>query len=189
MSLQFFSLGTGVLYVFAVHTSRWAVHWNYNMNYLQLFQDSWRLFRTTRLIGVFGFLALLITIPLPPPESLRDNPVLVCIYLPSAVVILCITTIANGSLYFVIHRASLNETVLFSRAWAQGKAKMLRLLGLLILSIPLLLIGGVFMRLVIARMPTSPYLLLILWVMALVIISLFTFSSCAVMIDNVHQVG
>ena len=155
------------------------------MNYIQILQDSLHLFRTTKLIWVFGFLSLLITIPLSSFPSVRDNPVLACIYLPIFIGGLILTMTATGGFYHVIHQASLSNNVPFSEAWSRGKSKMLRNIGLILLSIPLFLIGGYFIRLVTIRAPTSPFLWLIFFAVGLFISSFFTFGFCAVMIHNV----
>src|SRR5918993_542805 len=100
------------------------------MNYIQILKDSLHLFRTTRLIWVFAFLSLILTNPLIPSQSLRDNPVLACIYLLILIGVLILAMTATGSLYYVIYQASLKRNVPFSEAWLQGKSKMLRNIGL-----------------------------------------------------------
>jgi hypothetical protein len=155
------------------------------MNYIQILQDSLQLFRTTRLIWVFAFLSLILTIPLIPSQSLRDNPVLACIYLPILIGGLILSMTATGSLYYAIYQVSLKRNVSFSEAWVQGKSKMLYNIGLILVSIPILLIGAFFIRLITAKLPTSPLLWLIVFGESLFIVTFSTFGFCAIAIDNV----
>jgi hypothetical protein len=75
--------------------------------------------------------------------------------------------------------------VSFSEAWSQSKSKLLRNFGLFVISIPILLIGGFFINLMTSRIPSSPFLWLIVLAESVFIASFLTFGYCAVMIDNV----
>jgi hypothetical protein len=155
------------------------------MNYIQILKDSLHLFRTTGLIWVFAFLSLILTNPLIPSQSLRDNPVLACLYLLILIGVLILTMTATGSLYYVIYQASLKRNVSFFEAWLQGKSKMLRNIGLILVSIPIFLIGGFLIRLMTTKLPTSPLLWLLVFGGNLFIAAFFTFGFCAIAIDHV----
>jgi hypothetical protein len=154
------------------------------MNYVQILQDSLHIFRTNKLIWFFGFLSLPLTIPINSLQSVRNNPILVCIYLPVSITALIISMIAIGGLYYVIHQACLSQSASLSETWQQGKSKLFRNIGLLILSVPIVLIWGFTMRIITTKAPTSPLLWFINFVGIIFISSFYTFSLCAVMINN-----
>lgn len=160
------------------------------MNYLQITKDSLRLFRSAKLVWVFGFLSLLISLVLPLASSLsklvRGFPILFCLFYIAFLVIFLVSFIAEGGLIYAIHQAFLNKALTFSEAWSQSKSKIFRIIGLsFILGIPVILIPLFLLKTISALIPTSP----ILWFLALInetlISSFFTFGLCAIMIDDV----
>jgi hypothetical protein len=155
------------------------------MNYIEIFRESVRIFRTTKPIWIFGALSLLITLPLDLSSSVRNNPVLPFVYLPILLAGLLITCIATGGLYYAIHQASLNKHVSFSDGWQHGKSKALQCAGLIVISIPFLLIGAVFARIIPVELHSSP----LPWLLALLgnalLVPFLSFGFSAILIDDV----
>ena len=79
----------------------------------------------------------------------------------------------------------MGREVTFSEAWSQGKARLLRSIGISFLGTPLLLTQVLLLWMMTNQAPTSPLLWLLSVVMTLFLSSFFAFSFCAVMIDNV----
>lgn len=155
------------------------------MNYIQILQDSFRLFRTNKLIWVFGFLSLLITFPFSLSSLTPNNPIFSYVYLPILLAGLIVMCISNSGLFYVTYQASLNKDVTFPEGWIQGKSKIFQFAGLMITSSPLLFIGAFFIKIITVKSPSSP----ILWLFALLestlFVSFFTFGFSAIMIDNI----
>jgi hypothetical protein len=156
------------------------------LNYTQILRDSLRLFRTTKLLWVFGFLSFL---PLSLIQLLYvpNNTILICLYSIVTWPILFVTFVASGSLIYVIHQALLNKTSAFSEAWHKGRSKILRVFVLmLVLSIPIVLLFLFFSRIIVTTIPRSPLTWLFALTNQVVIGSFFTFGLCAIMIDNIE---
>jgi len=155
------------------------------MNYIQTLRDSFRLFRTHKLIWVFGFLSLLITFPLGLSSFASNNPILLCIYLPILLAGLIVMFISNGGLFYVIYQASLGKNVTFSEGWLQGKLKIVQYVGLMSTSIPLLLIGAFFIKRITIKSTSSPLLWLFALLESTLFVSFFNFGFSAIVIDNI----
>lgn len=154
------------------------------MHYIQILQDSLRLFRTTKLIWVFGFLSLLIS--LVPPKLGSGELILNCLYFIVFLSIFFVCYLAHGSLIYVIHEAFLNKTSTFADGWHQGKLKILRNIGLgLILGIPILLSSLLLVNAISATMPGSPFIWFFVLTNEVLASSILVFGLCAIMIDDV----
>jgi hypothetical protein len=93
--------------------------------------------------------------------------------------------IASGCLYYVIHQACLSQSPSLSETWQQGKSKLFRNIGLLILSAPIIIfIWGFTIRIITTKAPASPLLWVIDFIGNIFISSFFSFGLCAIMINN-----
>jgi hypothetical protein len=156
------------------------------MNYLQILEESLRIFRTTKLAWVFGFIALLVTIPQPLSQSLRGDPFLVCIYLFVSLVIILISVTAYGGLIYLIYQTTLNRNPGFSEAWLHGGQKLFRNIGFALLITPVLIVALIIYWNFAVKAPTSPFLWLLVLLITAFLGSLITFGLCAIMIDGVN---
>ncbi len=155
------------------------------MNYPQIFRDSLHIFRTTKLVWVFGFLSLLISL-LPSTLFSHDEPILYCIYFIAFLSIWFVCILANGSLIYVIHQAFLNRTSTFVEVWHQGKLKIFRIIGLvLILGIPKILSSLLLEGIIPTTITSTPFTWLLGLINDVFINSILTFGLCAIMIDDV----
>src|SRR5687767_7678428 len=103
------------------------------MHYIQIVEDSFRLFRTTKLVWVFGFFTILTLLTsLIPTRFLSGNPIFDGLYLIVLLPLSFISLVGSGSLIYVIHQAFLNKTSTFVEAWRQGRLKIFRTIGLLL---------------------------------------------------------
>ena len=157
------------------------------MNYIQIFQDSLRLFRTTKLAWFFGFTSGLATLIGLLFQFPHDNTILSCLNLFIVLAILFVSSIAEGSLIYFIYETSQNRTSTFSEAWHQSKSKIIRIIGIVFLTIPLLLIIPFFIKAVIATLPSSPLPWLFVLLEDTVFNSLITFGLCTIMIDDLKM--
>jgi len=154
------------------------------MNYIQLTQDSLRLFRNTKLIWVLGFISSLAIVALSLSPYAQDSFIYLCIYLPICLIIGVLSLVAEGSLIYVIYQASLNQDVTFAEAWLQGKSRTPRIIGFVLLTLPIMLLSVGIYIIVAIKAPTSFYLLPIVLIIGAFVVSLFTFGMCAIMIDD-----
>lgn len=153
------------------------------MKYVQILREALRLYRTRKVIWVFGFLALLIVFP-NLSSVIPSTPIYACLYLPLLLTGLLIACIADGGLYYVIHRASLHENVSFSEGWRQGKSKAIQCLGLMVVSAPLLFLGTVFVALIPVELSSLPLFGLLALLGNTFLVSFISFGLSAIVIDN-----
>jgi hypothetical protein len=100
---------------------------NMTMDYFSLLQRSLQIFRTNKIVWIFGFLSLLGAIPLYTGKSTPFG--LECIFLLLTLAGLVIAIIASGSLIYIIHQVVMQQSPIFSDAWAVGRRKFFRILG------------------------------------------------------------
>ena len=155
------------------------------MNYFQILRDSFHLFRTNKIIWIFGFLSLFNTSYLNLFSFRSQHPILACLSLPILFAISIINLISICSLYYVIYQAYLNNKVSFSEGWAKGKSKIFQYIGFSVISLPLVFIGAFFMWKVMKESSLSP----VLWLFSLLgctfLSSFLSFGFSAIMIDNI----
>jgi hypothetical protein len=161
----------------------------HRLNYIQILKESFRIFQTTRLVWVFGFISLLAEITQPLFKFPGGVNFLVCFYLFIGLVIVLISVIAFGGLIYLICQTTLNRNPGFGEVWLQGGQKLFRNIGFFLLTIPALLVHAFIYLIIAFNAPTSPFL----WLFGLMIeaftSSWFTFGLCAIMIDDVHALG
>ncbi len=156
------------------------------MNYIQTTQDTIRILRTTKLAWVFGFLSLLCLMIRPLLQFVRDNPLFVFIYIPASLVIMYFSTISAGGFIYVIHQNVLGQNFNFSDIWFHSKTKIFSIIGA---SFPALLLA-LFVSIILKyAFPNSSFQWLIEFIAGSFISSLFIFSTCAIMIDDVKAVS
>lgn len=161
----------------------------HRLNYIQILIESFRIFQTTRLVWVFGFISFLIEIPQPLFKFPGGVNFLVCVYLFVGLVIALISVIANGGLIYLIHQTTLSRNPSFGEVWLQGGQKLFRNIGFFLLTIPALLVVYLIYSTIAFKAPTSLFLWLISLMIEAFVISWFTFGLCAIMIDDLHALG
>ncbi len=154
------------------------------MDYLQILQDSLRIFQKNKLVWIFGILSLLGAIPLNTGKSTPFG--LECILLILLFIRLIISNIASGSLIYIIHQATLNQSPIFSKAWAVGKSRFFRILGVTILCSPFVFIIYLFSNIFSSSTYASPILWLIYFFGNSFFRIFLVFGYCAVVINNVN---
>lgn len=156
------------------------------MNYLQILKESLHIFRTTKLVWVFGFSSLLITIFQPSPQSMRGDPFLICVYFFVLLVSVFISIIAYGGLIYLIYQLTLNRNPGFSEVWLQGGQRLFRNIGFILLLTPALFVVLVIYYMIAFKAPASPFLWLFVLMIIASLASMITFGFCAIMIDDVN---
>ena len=165
------------------------------MNYSQMLKYALHFSRANKLIWVFGFLTTLPAATLVLFPNMQSQPpeersfILFCECLPLGLVGAVIGLIAAGGLIAIIHEGSSDKRLTFSQAWLRGKAKIVSLLGLFLLSIPIILIGeGILIAT--AKFPASALLWPALFIghllFSAIVGLLITFGNCAIMIDDLR---
>jgi hypothetical protein len=154
------------------------------MKYVQLLQGSLHLFRNTKLIWVLGIISALAPVALSFSDVIQGSFVYLCVYIPACLIIGFFSLVAAGSLIYVVSQTSTHQLVSFPIVWAQGRSKVARMIGFLLLILPgIFLMIGIYV-IVALRFPESPFLLPIVLILGAFISSLFTFGLCTIMIDD-----
>lgn len=111
------------------------------MTYIQSLQYAFQLFRTKKQIWILGVISLApILINQFVPTIVREYPFLVCIYFPVDIFVLVLSVIAEGAAIYLVYQATEGNSVTFSQAWHQSRAKVFRIFGLVLISVPTLFI-------------------------------------------------
>lgn len=161
----------------------------HRLNYIQIFKEAFRIFQTTKLVWVFGFISLLAVIAQPLFKFPSGVNFLVCLYLFIGLVIVLISVIAFGGLIYLIHQTTLNRNPGFGEVWLQGGQKLFRNIGFFLLTIPAILVVAFIYLIIAFKAPTSPFLWLLDLMVAAFTGSLITFGLCTIMIDDVHALA
>ncbi len=160
------------------------------MNFILILKDSFRIFRTMKLIWCFGFILLLTTTLLQFFSSIQGNLFFLCVSSLLNLAVWCFSVISSGGLTYLIYQTTLNKRPSFTEVWHQSQARFPRLLGaslFIILPVSTELLILYFFTL---RAFASPILwLIILLLNAVFLSSLLTFSNCAIMIHDVGAVA
>lgn len=152
------------------------------MDYVQILKESFRIFRSTKLILVFGFISLL---PQLFSKLESENLFLVCIYLLVGLATVLVSVIASGGLIYSIYQRNLNKSLSFSEVWLQGRGKLFRNIGFFLLISPALLVAVPIYWIFAYNVPSSPFRWLLDIIFAAFFSPLITFGLCAIMIDDV----
>jgi hypothetical protein len=152
------------------------------MNYIQTIEDTIHIIRTTKLVWVFGFLSLLGTLNQPLLQLLRGNSLLICIYLPVSFTFLYFSFIAGGGLIYVIYQKTLGRDLSFSDVWLRSKSKIFSVIGS---SIPGIILAIIVYMVLTYVLQNSQFFWVIGFIAGSFICSFFTFSACAIMINDV----
>jgi len=101
-------------------------------------------------------------------------------------VIMYFSLIAVGSFIYVIHQNILGRNLNFSGVWSHSKTKALTIIGVSFPAVALALLVSTILK---YALPNSPFQWLIEFVAGSFISSLFMFSTCAIMINDVKAVS
>ena len=156
------------------------------MNYIQTLQDTFRVLRTTKLVWVFGFLSLIITIIRPMSQFMRGEPLFVFIYLPVSLAIFYFSFIANGGFIYTIYQNILGQNPTFSDIWLHSKTKTF---NIIVSSFPSILLTFLVYMVTKYALPNSQFLWFINLSSTSFIGSLYFFGVCAIMINDVKVVS
>jgi hypothetical protein len=155
------------------------------MNYIQIYKESFRILQTKKLVWVFGLISLLIGIP----QQFYKFPSsdLFLVYNLFVSLIICfIFIIAYGGLIYLIYQTTLSGSPGFREVWLQGGQKLFRNVGFILLVIPALIVAFFIYSIFAFKAPASPFLWLLVLLIAVFFGSLITFGLCAIMIDDVN---
>lgn len=165
------------------------------MKFIHLLKDSLHIFRTTKLIWVFGTISALISLQSNLFSEIRNSPPLSCLITLVTFVLSVVTFISQGSLVYTIYQAAQGRKVSLSEAWSKGKSKVFRVLVVTLLSFPLVIILiGVFLSIILiyVEFPSpSLYIFVRMFIFGMILIVLLFFTSnsvfgtCAVMINEI----
>ena len=157
------------------------------MNYKIIFRDTLRLFGGSKLLWIFGTLAIFssvvnrISI-----YSIGKHPVS-CIPYPLVLIAIYFSSMAVCGLIYSANQMVSNQTSTFSEAWEFCKTKVKRVFWLYFLSIPLVMFSLFIPELV----RLSDISALLTWVVGMLAIfflnSLFTLSICTIAINNLES--
>lgn len=160
------------------------------MDFLQILRDSLHLLRTQKLVWVFGFLVVLSTLFLEVENIVRGNPLLVCFYLTLSFAISILFLVGTGSLIYVIHQATLNESPTFGDAWNQGMGNVFRMLSLVFLLAPATIIFLLIDRIAGINAPSIEFSWFLETSVAYIgfvfLGSVFIYGGCAIVIYKVN---
>jgi hypothetical protein len=155
------------------------------MYYFQILKDSYRIFRSSKLILVFGLLSTLMSLELPFLNYIRSSIILSCLFFLFFFASFYITLVSEGGLIFLIHRVSQNENTTFPEVWHQGRLKVLPVLGLILLVTLPVFVWILLWRIIANLAPHS----LLPWLSAIIqnilLTSFSVFGLCAIIINGI----
>jgi len=152
------------------------------MNYSQITQDTIHILRTNKLVWLFGFLSLLMTVTRPLSQFADDKLLFAFIYILVSLVIMYFSLIAVGSFIYVIHQNILGRNLDFSGVWSHSKTKALTIIGVSFPAVALALLVSTILKYV---LPNLSFQWLVEFMASSFISSFLVFSVCAVMINDV----
>ena len=155
------------------------------MNYFEIIKDSIRIFRTTKIIWLFGFLALIPNIIGTMMDKSRLNINLDCAIMLILLISLYFGIISQGGLVYLIHQKILNNEIAFKDAWVQSKKKIGSIIGLLVIISAMSLIPSLIYLYFNYHTPYSPLLWILTWIIDMFFTTQFIFGVCAIMMDDI----
>ena len=159
------------------------------MNYLQIFKDAIRLFRTSRLIWIFGIFSILPNLYHPIYQFAKGSFTLLCLAAAIGFALIPFSLIGEGGLIHITYQKLFDNNPNFSEAWLSGRTRIYRLIGVLLLSGLGYLILYLIFYFIGLQIPGSSFL----WIGAIILStfpeSLYTFGICAVIINHAKVVA
>jgi hypothetical protein len=154
------------------------------MKSLQLLRHALRLFRSTRLLWLLGFLATLGHI-----SQFRDSlagvePALAFLFVLASLVASFYSLIASGAMVRLVYLIEHGESASFEAAWGYSGARIFRIVGGGLLLSPAIFIILAIYLIFVRNVPASPFLWLFAWLMQTAFGSLSAFLLCAILIDD-----
>ncbi|MFN8400069.1 MAG: hypothetical protein U0X74_08640 [Anaerolineales bacterium] len=156
------------------------------MNYKNVFSETFRLFRQSKLLWVFGGLAFVAEFNYRISTSLIGKSQ-TCYPFVLPLIAIYFMLIAKVGLIYSSNQLISNQALTLSEAWEFSKAKLKRLLYFYFLSIPLVMFTA-FISMLVRLSEISNILTLLVEMFANIFLnSLFILSICAVTINNVES--